>query len=70
MNKTIKKILEEALGVTPRGRDSHFDEFEKFCGIWSKIDVKDFEKRISALCENKSFPSFLITGVGNSVGSP
>lgn len=44
MNKTVKKLLEEALGVKPRPDDAHRGDFEKFCGLWSKADADEFEK--------------------------
>lgn len=49
MNKTLKKILDEFLGVKPRHKDTNRNEFEKFCGIWSKADVTGFMKRTGAL---------------------
>ena len=48
MNKTIKKLLEESLGVKPRHINTHRGEFEKFCGVWSKADVDEFENRTEA----------------------
>lgn len=49
MNKTIKKLLEECLGVKPCDRNTNRGEFEKFCGIWSKTDLNEFEKKTNAL---------------------
>ncbi len=49
MNKTIKKLLEESLGVKPKDKQTHRDEFEKFCGIWSDADISEFEKRTEEL---------------------
>ncbi len=49
MNKTIKRLLEVSLGVKPRDKNAYRGEFEKFCGVWSKTDVNEFEKRTKAL---------------------
>jgi hypothetical protein len=49
MNKTIKKLIEESLGVKPQDKHTHRDEFEKFCGIWSRADINGCEKRTGAL---------------------
>ena len=43
MNKTIKGILEESLGVVPKGNSGLRGDFEEFCGIWSGSDVEEFE---------------------------
>ena len=51
INKTIKRLLEEALGIKPRDRNSNRDEFAKFCGVWSKDDLENFEKRTKTLQE-------------------
>ena len=45
INKTVKKLLEESLGVKPRPKDSNRDQFEEFCGIWSKSDLSEFDKK-------------------------
>lgn len=42
LNKTIKNILEEALGMRP-SRD-HREEFMDLFGSWSKEDRQEFEK--------------------------
>jgi hypothetical protein len=44
INKTVKKILEESLGVKPRSKGKHRSDFEEFCGIWSKSELGEFEK--------------------------
>ncbi len=46
MNKTIKKILEEALGVRPSPDDPRRKEFAEFLGIWSKADLEQFNREI------------------------
>jgi hypothetical protein len=47
MNKTIQKILEEALGVRPKTDGAFRRDFEEFCGIWSDRDVAHFNERSS-----------------------
>jgi len=49
MNKTIKKILEEALGVRPPRFDKNRRQFETFCGKWSRTDLDEFNRRTEAL---------------------
>ena len=49
INKTIKKILEESLGVKPRIRGKNRSDFEEFCGIWSKSELKEFEEHTKDL---------------------
>lgn len=49
VNKTIKKILEEALGVKPRHKNTNRSDFEEFCGIWSKSEHTEFERRTKEL---------------------
>lgn len=48
LNQTIKRLLEEALGVRA-SRPTHRKDFEKFCGMWSKEQVSDFKKSIADL---------------------
>lgn len=45
MNKTIKKILETALGIKPRPDQSNIDDFKEFSGVWDESDVKEFNER-------------------------
>lgn len=45
INKMIKKLLEESLGVKPRHKDTNRGDFEEFCGTWSESDLREFEKR-------------------------
>ncbi|MCP4627632.1 MAG: hypothetical protein GY850_29565 [bacterium] len=44
INKTVKKLLEESLGVTPRAKGINRGDFEEFCGIWSDSDLAEFEE--------------------------
>lgn len=49
INKTIKKLLEEALGVKPLSRGKFRSDFEEFCGMWTKSDLKEFEEKTKDL---------------------
>jgi hypothetical protein len=52
INKTIQQLLEEALGVKPPRLDSpNRKEFSEFCGLWSKTDLLEFEKKTKAFEE-------------------
>ncbi len=44
VNRTIKRMLESALGVKPRQLNANRSEFEEFCGEWSEADLTEFEK--------------------------
>jgi len=48
LNQTIKRLLEEALGVRTT-RQTHRKDFEKFCGMWSREQAAAFRKSISDL---------------------
>lgn len=45
VNKTIKQILETALGVKPPLQHKNIDDFKEFCGVWSEADLKEFEEK-------------------------
>ncbi len=45
INKTIKKILEESLGVRPKPGGVFRNDFEGFCGIWSDSELAEFDER-------------------------
>ncbi len=49
INKTIKKVLEEALGVKPRNKDANRSDFEEFCGLWSEAELIEFEQETKDL---------------------
>jgi hypothetical protein len=51
VNKTIKKLLEISLGITPRPGKKNISDFEEFCGVWTREDVKEFEKTIEDLSQ-------------------
>ncbi len=43
INKTIKKLLEEALGIRPKDSSVKDQVFSDLFGIWNQDDLKDFE---------------------------
>jgi len=43
LNKTIKLLLAEAVGLKLRKNDS----FDEFCGVWSEDEFKEFEHRVA-----------------------
>lgn len=49
INKTVKKLLEESLGVKPGEKDKNRGDFEEFCGIWSDSELKEFEENTKEL---------------------
>ena len=51
INKTIKKLLEECLGVKPQPERKNLCDFEAFCGLWTQDDLDEFEKKTSDLRE-------------------
>ncbi len=49
LNKTVKKLLRKALGLEPDGNGDRKADFAPFCGVWSKADAADFEKKTEDL---------------------
>jgi hypothetical protein len=49
VNRTIKKVLESALGVRPRQSLTKRREFEEFRGVWSKADLSEFDKNTASI---------------------
>jgi hypothetical protein len=47
INKTIKQLLETALGIKPRPPQKNLNDFKEFCGIWTEADLKEFEENTS-----------------------
>ena len=46
LNKTIKNILEESLGIKKISGMNNRDEFMDLFGIWNKKDADEFEKSV------------------------
>ena len=42
LNKTIKRLLEKALGLKSTNEPNHTDEYMDLFGIWSKEDYLEF----------------------------
>ena len=42
LNKTIKKLLEQSLGLTPGNDNNRRDDFSDLCGVWTTKDVEEF----------------------------
>jgi hypothetical protein len=49
INKTIKKVLEEAFGIKPRHKNINRSDLEEFCGLWSESDLIEFEQKTQDL---------------------
>lgn len=49
LNNTIKKLLHEAVGLTPRPSESREQEFLDLFGVWSAKEAKAFHQQISEL---------------------
>lgn len=49
LNKTIKKLLQEALGIKPAELSLHRDDFKEFCGIWDNEDYENFNRETENL---------------------
>jgi hypothetical protein len=43
VNRTVKRLLEEVLGMKPRERARHYDDFAQYCGLWSTEELTEFE---------------------------
>ena len=50
LNKTIKQILRESLGLTHKLAKKR--DFSKFVGVWSKKEADEFDKIINEEFEN------------------
>ena len=49
VNKTVKKILEEALGVKPQTIARRRKDFEEFSGVWSDVELAEFQEKTKDL---------------------
>ena len=49
LNKTIKKLLSQALGLTPKVDAAKSDEFLDLSGVWDENDFQDFNKNVGDL---------------------
>ncbi len=46
LNKTIKRLLEKALGLKSTKEPNHKDEFMDLFGVWSEEDYLEFTESI------------------------
>ncbi len=44
LNKTIKQLLADTLGVKNADQTSRENEFADLCGVWSQKDAAEFDK--------------------------
>lgn len=47
LNKLAKRLLEKAVGIVPNDSNEKKNEFQEFLGVWSKEDLKEFNKSTS-----------------------
>lgn len=52
-NKIIQQLLRQALGLKKSDNDIHGNDFSDLCGVWTKNDLKDFQKRVKDLNETE-----------------
>lgn len=43
LNKTIKKLLEQALGIKKNPAEGRKESFKNFLGVWNKSDLCEFK---------------------------
>ena len=51
LNKTIKQLLAEALGLKPEMNENHREDFLDLFGVWSKNDLLEFTKNTKDFAE-------------------
>ena len=49
LNKTIKRLLEESLGLDKKQHTDHRDDFLDLFGIWPKKEAQQFAEHIQDL---------------------
>jgi hypothetical protein len=47
LNKTVKALLEQSLGITSYDSQPHRKDFEEFCGIWSDEEKDQFDQAVA-----------------------
>lgn len=47
LNKTIKKLLDQVLGIKSEQDGPHRKEFEELCGKWSNEEKTRFDKAVA-----------------------
>jgi len=51
LNKVIKKLLKQALGLDSEAKTENHRQFSDLCGVWSKRDLAEFDKLTKGLGE-------------------
>ena len=51
LNKVVKKLLRQALGLDSEAKTENHKQFKDLCGVWSKRDLIEFEKQTKDLEE-------------------
>ena len=46
LNKTIKKLLTESLGLNPKKEVDHRMEFMDLFGVWTEKDLEEFSRAV------------------------
>jgi hypothetical protein len=49
LNKVMKKLLAEALGVSQQGSGDHRDDFLDLFGVWSDEEMDIFDRSVADL---------------------
>jgi hypothetical protein len=49
LNQTVKRLLEERLGMKPRPQGHNRKQFEAFLGIWSEENLEEFQRATAEL---------------------
>jgi plasmid stability protein len=44
LNKTVKALLEQSLGMRPPEERRHTEDFAEFLGVWEDSDLREFER--------------------------
>ncbi|MEA2109024.1 MAG: hypothetical protein U9P07_06350 [Pseudomonadota bacterium] len=46
LNKTIKKLLADSLGLAAGNFRDHRQDFSDLCGVWTAEDIEEFNRNI------------------------
>jgi len=49
LNRTVKKLLTQALSKSSRGRKASADDFSDLLGSWTKEDLEEFQRATADL---------------------
>ncbi len=51
LNRVIKKLLKQALGLDSESKTENHNQFRDLCGVWSQRDLAEFDKVTKGLEE-------------------